>query len=69
MLNISAAQNRQVEILISDMQGRELQKQTVALAAGFNSIPVTLANLAAGTYLLRCTNEHEMLKTVRFVIQ
>lgn len=69
-LNISAAQKTQIEIVITDMQGRVVQKQPAYLIAGFNTIPVHVASkLAAGTYQLFINMTDGRSKIQRFVIQ
>jgi Secretion system C-terminal sorting domain len=68
-LKVSAAANTKMEIVITDMQGRLLQKQVVNLIAGFNTIPMTVRNLAAGTYQLAVNTEGEKTRVLRFVIQ
>ncbi len=68
-LKVSAAANTQMEIVITDMQGRILQKQVVNIIAGFNSIPMNVKNLASGTYQLMGNTEDGKTKVLRFVIQ
>ena len=68
-LKVSTALKTQMEIVITDMQGRILQKQAVSLIAGFNSIPMNVKNLAAGTYQLVGITADEKTRVLRFVIQ
>ena len=68
-LKVSAAAKTQMEIVIIDMQGRILQKQTVSLIAGFNIIPMNVRNLAAGTYQLAVNTADDKTKVLRFVVQ
>lgn len=68
-LNISAAQNAGMNMLITDMQGRVLQQQSVNLVAGFNSIPVNVTTLAAGTYQVYGITAEGRTRVLRFVIQ
>ena len=68
-LKVSAASKEQMEIVISDMQGRILQKQFVSLIAGFNNIPMNVKNLAAGTYQLFGNTTDVKTRVLRFVIQ
>lgn len=68
-LKASAAEKMQLELVITDMQGRILQKQSVGMIAGFNSIPVNVRNLAAGTYQVFGNTADGRTKTLRFVIQ
>ena len=68
-LKISAAQKTNLEIVITDMQGRVMQKQTVNTIAGFNAIPVNVTNLAAGTYQLFGNTAEGRVGVLRFVVQ
>ncbi len=68
-LKISSAEKMQVEILITDMQGRVLQKRSVNMIAGFNEIPMNVSNLLAGTYQLFGNTTDGRTKVLRFVIQ
>ncbi len=68
-LKVSSADKTQMEWLITDMQGRVLQKQTTNLIAGFNSLPIHVKNLAAGTYQLFGYTADGKTRVLRFVIQ
>ena len=68
-LKVIAAQKANIEIIITDMQGRVIQKQTVNTIAGFNTVPVNVANLAAGTYHLFGNTAEGRSGVLRFVVQ
>ena len=68
-LNISAAQKTQMDMMITDMQGRVMQKQTINAIAGFNTVPVNVSNLATGTYQVYVVSTEGRSKVLRFVIQ
>ncbi|HMK04784.1 MAG TPA: T9SS type A sorting domain-containing protein, partial [Ferruginibacter sp.] len=68
-LNISAAQRRDIDIVITDMQGRVLQKRSFNMIAGFNTIDMNVTGLAKGTYQLYGSNAAERSGVQRFVIQ
>jgi hypothetical protein len=68
-LKVSTAEKIQMELVITDMQGRILQKQSVPMIAGFNQVPVNVRNLAAGTYQLFGNTDDGRTKVLRFVIQ
>ncbi len=68
-LKLSAAQKTNMELLITDMQGRMIQKQVVNAVAGFNQVPVDVRGLAAGTYQLACYSGEGRTRILRFVIQ
>jgi parallel beta-helix repeat protein len=68
-LNVASAQAGKMEIIIFDMQGRLVNSQSLSLLAGFNSLPVNVGNLAAGTYTIRAGMNDEPTKIIRFVKQ
>ena len=68
-LNVSAAQKIQMDIVITDMQGRQVQKQTLNMIAGFNAINMNVNNLAAGTYQVYGNTADGRSRMIRFVIQ
>ena len=68
-VKISTAEKTQVELVIIDIQGRVLQKQSVPMIAGFNQIPMSVKNLAAGTYQLFGNTADGRTRVLRFVIQ
>lgn len=68
-LNIASAQSGKMELFIFDMQGRLVSTQNLSMIAGFNSLPVNVASLPAGTYSIRGGIAGEQLKTIRFVKQ
>jgi hypothetical protein len=68
-LNISAAQKTSMEIIITDMQGRLLQKQTINTNAESNLITINVAKLAAGVYQLYGNSADGRSNILRFVKQ
>ena len=68
-LNISAAQKTQMDMMITDMQGRVMHKQIINAIAGFNTVPVNVSNLATGTYQVYVVSAEGRSKVLRFVIQ
>ena len=68
-VKISTAEKTQMELVITDMQGRVLQKQSASLIAGFNQIPMNVRNLAAGTYQLFGNTTDGRTRVLRFVVQ
>jgi hypothetical protein len=68
-LNVSAAQKTTMEIVITDMQGRLMQKQTTSAIAGFNTIPVNVAGFARGSYQLFVNTTEGRSRVLRFVVQ
>jgi hypothetical protein len=68
-LNVSSANASKMDITIFDMQGRLVNKQSVSLIAGFNSLPVNIGNLSSGTYTIQAAIAGERSKVIRFVKQ
>ncbi len=68
-LNVSAAYKMQMDIVITDMQGRLIQKQAINMIAGFNTIPVNVTSLARGTYQMYGITAESRSRILRFVIQ
>ncbi|MEP7254971.1 MAG: T9SS type A sorting domain-containing protein [Ferruginibacter sp.] len=68
-LNVSTAQKMQMDIVITDIQGRLMQRQTVNMIAGFNTIPINVTNLAAGTYQVYTNTPDGRSRVLRFVKQ
>jgi hypothetical protein len=67
--NISSAHASIIRLNITDIQGRLVMQDTKNCIAGFMSIDMNIANLAAGTYLLTVVSKDVKAKTVRFVKQ
>ncbi len=68
-LKVSTAEKMQMEVMITDMQGRLMQRQVVNMIAGFNTIPMNVQNLANGTYQLQGNTADGRTRVLRFVIQ
>ena len=68
-LNVASAQAGKMDVSIFDMQGRLVNRQSITLIAGFNSMPVNVANLSSGTYTIRGGMADEQSKLIRFVKQ
>ncbi|MBK9486138.1 MAG: right-handed parallel beta-helix repeat-containing protein [Chitinophagaceae bacterium] len=68
-LNVASAQSSKMDITIVDMHGRLVNRQTVSLIAGFNSLNMNVSNLASGTYIIQAGIADERSKQLRFVKQ
>jgi Secretion system C-terminal sorting domain len=68
-LNVASALAGKMEIHIFDMQGRLVNRRTLSLIAGFNSMPVNVANLAPGTYTIKGSMADDRSEVLRFVKQ
>ncbi len=68
-LQVASAENSKMEIVIFDMQGRLVNRQSVAVIAGSNSIPIHIENLSAGTYTVYGRIGEDGSRVIRFVKQ
>jgi hypothetical protein len=66
-LNVTSAARSKINILITDMQGRVMQRVSGEVATGENSIRLNLGGLASGTYQLTATTGDGTVKTIRFI--
>ncbi|MBK6635868.1 MAG: T9SS type A sorting domain-containing protein [Chitinophagaceae bacterium] len=68
-LNITSATAVTMQVIITDMQGRTVSRQSIPVVAGFSSIPMNAGNLAAGTYTIQGIIAGEKSRIIRFVKQ
>ena len=68
-LNISSAKATQMNIVISDLQGRVVKQASLSLIAGYNTSEINIQSLAPGTYQLYGSNGTDKSKLIRFVKQ
>jgi len=68
-LNVSSAIADNMDVFITDKQGRLVKKLKLALTAGFNSIPVNVSNLAAGSYTVYGMMGNTRSKVLHFIKQ
>lgn len=66
-LSIASAKQASVEVRVSDLSGRTVLTRKVSLTSGTNNIPLNLANLSGGTYLVTVAAEGEVLKTTKII--
>jgi hypothetical protein len=66
-LNITAAEQLKMEVVVTDMAGRIVSRQTNNLISGFNAIEVNVNTLANGMYQVMGIIEGERTKTLKFV--
>jgi hypothetical protein len=69
ILNVTAAQKTKMDVVITDMAGRQVQKIAYNLIAGSNQFTINLANLVAGTYQITGYSTEGKSKTIRFTKQ
>ncbi len=68
-LNVSSATAARLEIIITDVNGKQLQKQTAQMVAGSNLVPLNTSKLAAGSYQVTLITQDGDKSTLRFVKQ
>ena len=68
-LNIASAEKVKMEIIITDVTGRIMVKQTSNLIAGFNAIDMNVNNLASGVYQVYGNTADGKTKVLQFVKQ
>ena len=68
-LNTTSATSTKMDVVISDMQGRIVRRQTVSLTAGFNNTDIIVNSLAPGTYSLYGITADDRSGLIRFAKQ
>jgi Secretion system C-terminal sorting domain len=68
-LNITSAEQMKMEVMITDIAGRVVAKQSNTLIAGFNAIEVNVNGLANGTYQVTGITAEGRTKVLQFVKQ
>lgn len=68
-LNIASAEKVKMEIIITDVTGRIMLKQTSNLIAGFNAIDMNVNNLANGVYQVFGNTADGKTRVLQFVKQ
>lgn len=68
-LNISSSNQVKMDVIITDLQGRVIQKNNVSLTAGFNALDMKVNNLAKGTYNIYGITTEGRTRTLAFVKQ
>ncbi|MEJ7625676.1 MAG: T9SS type A sorting domain-containing protein [Ferruginibacter sp.] len=66
VLNISSATATSMDIIVRDPTGRLVQRKTVMLVAGSNTIPMNFTGLTPGMYYITGTSTSEK-RTVKFI--
>ncbi len=67
ILNVTSATASKMQLVVTDIAGRQLENRTVSLIAGSNQLPLNFAKLASGVYYLTGASEDGDKKTIRFV--
>ncbi len=66
-IHISSAVADKIQILVTNLQGKQVKLITTTLKVGFNELPLNLVNLAKGNYIAVISNGLNESKTVRFI--
>lgn len=69
ILNVTAAQKTKMDVIVTDIAGKQVQKIAYNLIAGSNQFSMNLSNLSAGTYQITGYTAEGKSKTIRFVKQ
>jgi trimeric autotransporter adhesin len=69
-LTVSAAKAETIGIVITDMQGRVVERKQINIIGGYNAIPMNISQLASGTYNVQVTSSTgDKTKVLRVVKQ
>lgn len=66
-LNISSSEATGIEIVITDLLGRQVNKQQVQVITGLNDININVSYLASGTYFIKASTDKDKVRILRFV--
>jgi hypothetical protein len=69
ILNVTAAQKTKMDVIVTDIAGKQVQKIAYNLIAGSNQFSMNLSNLSAGTYQVTGYTAEGKSKSIRFVKQ
>ncbi|RYE22905.1 MAG: T9SS type A sorting domain-containing protein [Sphingobacteriales bacterium] len=69
ILNVTTIEKTVMEVVVSDLNGKQVSKQRASLIAGNNQVQLNLANVAAGTYQVTGLTADGQARTLRFVKQ
>jgi hypothetical protein len=67
ILTITSAKAGKIEMLISDVAGKTIEKQFYVVVAGSNAINLSVENIGRGTYSITAIGAEGERKTIRFV--
>ena len=69
ILSVTTAEKTIMEIVVSDLNGKQISKQRLSLIAGNNQVQLNFDNIAAGTYQVTGLTPDGQVKSLRFVKQ
>jgi hypothetical protein len=68
-VNITATVNSRMDIVVTDISGRQVQKQSITVVPGSNQVTMNVGKLSPGMYQVSGYTSDGISKTVRFVKQ
>jgi hypothetical protein len=68
-VNITATASSRMDIVVTDISGRQVQKQSITLVPGSNQVTMNVGKLSPGIYQVSGYTSDGISKTVRFVKQ
>ena len=68
-LSVSSSGNQQLDLIITDVQGRIVKRQNYSLTAGNSMIEISMERLAAGIYQLAGMTSEGKTNLIRFIKQ
>ena len=68
-LRFTSAENNRLSIVISDLLGKPVYRQTATVTSGSGNLQLNVINLATGTYQITCVPDKGATKTMRFLKQ
>jgi hypothetical protein len=69
LLSVTAAQKAKMQVLVTDIAGKQVQKIAYNLVAGHNQFTINCSSLSAGTYQITGYTQEGKSGTIRFVKQ
>ncbi len=67
VLNVTSATASRMQLVVTDIAGRQLETRSINLVAGSNQVSLNFARLAAGVYYLSGVSEDGDKKTIKFI--
>ncbi|MEO7264485.1 MAG: T9SS type A sorting domain-containing protein, partial [Ferruginibacter sp.] len=68
-LNLTTATAGKIEVIVTDINGRLMQRQSVQLQSGSNLVALKVSTLAPGSYQVTVINADGEKTSIRFVKQ
>jgi hypothetical protein len=69
ILNVTTAQKTKIELVVTDITGKLIQKSNNQLVQGSNQIEMNFEKIASGTYQITGYTSEGVVKTIRFIKQ